>query len=173
MIGAALQRIDRSARLLAPFALSALLVMVSAIPVYIPGYGQIAVDVGLMAVFYWAIYRPDLMPLVAAFGLGLWQDILTGAPIGLHALLLLLANWAIVSQRTFFQGKSFGVIWWCFALVALAVAMLGWILVCTLNATFVNPMPGLFQAGLTIGAFPFMVWLLARAQHVLLPPDNV
>ena len=108
MIYTALQRLDRSVRLLAPFVVSAILVLLSAVPVYVSGYGQIAVDVGLVTVFYWAIYRPDLFPVVAAFALGLWQDILVGSPIGLHALTLLLANWAIVSQRTFFQGKAFG-----------------------------------------------------------------
>jgi len=170
MITAAVQRIDRSARQLAPFLSSVILVMFSALPVYLPGYGQVAVDVGLMTVFYWAIYRPDLFPVIAAFVLGLWQDILVGSPIGLHALILLLANWAIVSQRTFFQGKSFAVIWWCFSLVALASALVSWILVCGLNMTFVSPMAVLFQAALTVGIFPFMAWFLARAQHAIVRP---
>jgi rod shape-determining protein MreD len=173
MITAAVQRIDRSARQLAPFLSSVILVMFSALPVYLPGYGQVAVDVGLMTVFYWAIYRPDLFPVIAAFVLGLWQDILVGSPIGLHALILLLANWAIVSQRTFFQGKSFAVIWWCFSLVALASALVSWILVCALNTTLVSPMAVLSQAALTVGIFPFMAWFLARAQHAIVrPPDE-
>jgi len=170
MITAAFQRLDRSARQLAPFLSSVLLVMLSELPVYIPGYGQVAVDVGLMTVFYWAIYRPDLFPVIAAFVLGLWQDILVGSPIGLHALILLLANWAIVSQRTFFQGKSFAVIWWCFSLVALAAGIVSWVIVCALNTTLVNPVAMLFQAALTVGMFPFMAWLLARAQHAIVRP---
>jgi rod shape-determining protein MreD len=170
MITAAFQRLDRFARQLAPFLSSVFLVMLSALPVYIPGYGQVAVDVGLMTVFYWAIYRPDLFPVIAAFVLGLWQDILVGSPIGLHALILLLANWAIVSQRTFFQGKSFAVIWWCFSLVALAAGIVSWVIVCALNTTLVNPVAMLFQAALTVGMFPFMAWLLARAQHAIVRP---
>lgn len=168
MIAAVLQRLDKSARLVAPFVISALFVMIAALPVQLPGYGQIAINVGLIAVFYWAIYRPDLMPVIAAFCLGLWQDILVGSPVGLYALILMLANWAIVSQRTFFQGKSFGVIWFCFALVTLAASLLSWVIVCGLNTTLIDPMPGLFQAVLTIGAFPFLAWLLARAQHAIL-----
>ena len=170
MITAAVQRIDRSARQLAPFLSSVILVMFSALPVYLPGYGQVVVDVGLMTVFYWAIYRPDLFPVIAAFVLGLWQDILVGSPIGLHAFILLLANWAIVSQRTFFQGKSFAVIWWCFSLVALTSALVSWILVCALNTTLVSSMAVIFQAALTVGVFPFMAWFLARAQHAIVRP---
>ena len=170
MITAAVQRIDRSARQLAPFLSSVILVRFSALPGYLPGYGQVVVDVGLMTVFYWAIYRPDLFPVIAAFVLGLWQDILVGSPIGLHALILLLANWAIVSQRTFFQGKSFAVIWWCFSLVALTSALVSWILVCALNTTLVSSMAVIFQAALTVGVFPFMAWFLARAQHAIVRP---
>ena len=173
MIAAAFQRLDRSARQLAPFITSAMLVMFSALPVYPPGYGQVAADVGLMTVFYWAIYRPDLFPAIAAFVLGLWQDILVGSPIGLHALILLLASWAIVSQRTFFQGKSFAVVWWCFSLVALAASLLSWIIFCGFNFTLMNPAPVLFQAALTVGIFPFMAWLLARVQHAIIRPLDV
>ena len=170
MINTALQRLDRSVRLLGPFVVSIILVMLSALPIHVPGYGQIAVEVGLVTVFYWAIYRPDLFPVFAAFALGLWQDILVGSPIGMHALTLLLANWAIVSQRTFFQGKAFGVIWWSFSLVAVVAAVLSWTVVCVLNMTFISPVAVFFQTLLTIGAFPFMAWFLARIQHAILRP---
>ena len=170
MISGTFQRLDRSARLLVPFFSSVVLVMLSALPVYIPGYGQIAVDVGLITVFYWSIYRPDLFPAIAAFVLGLWQDILVGSPMGLHALILLLVNWIIISQRTFFQGKSFAVIWWCFSLVALASSLVSWVIICSLKVTVVTPTPVFFQAALTIGVFPFMAWLLARAQHAVVRP---
>ncbi len=173
MVAGSFRCIDRFARLLSPFVISAALVLFAALPVQIPGYGQIAFNVGLMTVFYWAIYRPDLMPAVAAFSLGLWQDILVGSPVGLNALILLLANWAIVSQRTFFQGKSFGVIWFCFALVTIVAAFLAWIIVCGLNASLIDPSPGLFQGVFTIGVFPFTAWLLARLQHALLRPVDV
>ena len=175
MINTSLQRLDRSVRLLAPFITSVLLVMLSALPVYVPSYGQIAVDIGLVTVFYWAIYRPDLFSVLAAFALGLWQDILVGSPIGLNALILLLVNWAVVSQRTFFQGKAFAVIWWSFSLVALIAALMSWVIVCALNLTIISPLPVLFQSLLTIGAFPFMAWFLARVQHAVLRrlDDNV
>ncbi len=173
MVAGFFRRIDRFARHLSPFAISAALVLFAALPVQIPGYGQIALNVGLMTVFYWAIYRPDLMPFFAAFSLGLWQDILVGSPIGLNAFILLLTNWTIMSQRNFFHGKSFGVIWFCFALVTIVAAFSAWIIVCGLNASLIDPSPGLFQGVLTIGVFPYLAWLLARLQHALLRPVNV
>ena len=170
MINDALENLDRSARSFSPFLTSFILIMISALPLYMPGYGQIVIEVGLVSVFYWSIYRPDLFPSIAALALGLWQDILVGSPLGLHALVLLLANWAIMSQRNFFQGKSFIVVWWCFSVVALVAALLSWFVVCLLNFAFINPLAVLFQAILTIGAFPFMVWFLARLQKAVLHP---
>lgn len=170
MITATLQRLDRSVRQVVPFVLSIFLVMVAVLPVYVSGYGQIAIDVGLMAVFYWAIFRPDLFPVMAAFGLGLWQEIIVGGPIGVQCLMLLLTYWVIVSQRRFFQGKSFYVIWWSFSVVTIFVTSLSWVIVCTLNITMISPFPILFQMLLTIGVFPFVAWFLARVQHSILRP---
>jgi len=173
MINVAYQRIDRLVRLFIPFLFSVFLVLLTAIPIYLPGYGEIPINVGLIAVFYWAIYRPDLYPPIAAFFLGLWQDILMGGPIGLYSLILLLTNWLIVSQRTFFQGKSFVIIWCSFSMVSLATGTLSWIIVCGLNGAFISPFGVFFQALLTIGAFPFLVWLFGRVQHSVLRTVNV
>ena len=170
MINDALERVDRSVRSFAPFVISFILIMLSALPLYLPGYGEIVIEVGLVSVFYWSIYRPDLFPSVAALALGLWQDILVGSPLGLHALIFLLVNWAIMSQRNFFQGKSFIVVWWGFSVVALIAASLSWLVIFLINLTLINPLAVLFQAILTIGAFPFMAWFLARMQQAVLHP---
>ena len=61
-------------------------------------------------------------------------------------------------------------IWWSFSLVALLLRYLSWTVVCVLNMTFISPVAVLFQTLLTIGAFPFMAWFLARVQHVILRP---
>ena len=168
MINVAYQRFDRLVRLFIPFLSSVFLVLLTAIPIYLPGFGDIPINVGLIAAFYWAIYRPDLFPAIAAFFLGLWQDILIGGPVGLYSIILLLTNWLIVSQRRFFQGKSFVIIWCSFSIVSLSTATLSWIIFCGLNVAFVSPIAVFFQAFLTIGAFPFVAWLLARVQHALL-----
>lgn len=168
MISPAVARFAGPLRSLAPFVISVIFVMLSALPLHLPGYGQIAIEVGLVTVFYWTVYRPDLFPSAAALALGLWQDILTGSPLGLNALILLLANWAIVSQRTFFHGKSFSVVWWGFSIVAVITALLSWVVFCLLNFSLISPLAVMFQALLTIGAFPFMAWVLARFQYAVL-----
>ncbi|WP_300541318.1 rod shape-determining protein MreD [Maricaulis sp.] len=45
----------------------------------------------LMAIFLWSGLRPQFMPPVAVFAIGLAQDLLTGAPMGVWALSYLIA----------------------------------------------------------------------------------
>jgi len=163
-----LQRLDRVARSLWPFVLSLLLVVASVLPIQLSDFGRVAPNLAIMATFYWAIYRPDLFPAPAAFVLGLWLDLLTGAPVGINALVLLLVHWAITSQRRFFQGKSFGVVWWAFALTISGAMALFWVLSAVYHLTLIDPSPVVFQLLLTIAVFPFMTWLLARTQHVVM-----
>ena len=45
----------------------------------------------LVAIFLWAGVRPQFMPPIAVFAIGLTQDLLTGAPMGVWALSYLIA----------------------------------------------------------------------------------
>lgn len=168
MIAGALSRLDRFARLFTPLFTGIFLVLIAAIPFRIPEYGRIAADLGLIVVFYWAAYRPDLLPAIAAFGLGLWQDLVTGGPLGLHALIYFLAHWAVASQLRFFQGKSFAVIWWAFGLVSAAAMLLSWLVVMMLEGAVIDGVPVLFRWAVTIALCPFVTWILARLQHAFL-----
>jgi rod shape-determining protein MreD len=163
-----LQRLDRLARNLTPLALSFLLVIISATPLRIPEFGPVAPNVALIAAYYWGIYRPDLFPLSAAFVVGLWQDVLVGTPLGMNALVLLAIHWFILSQRRFFQGKSFAVVWWAFALMAAAAAVLLWLISMAYHGRLLDATPAAFQGALTMALYPFLTWVFARAQHAVL-----
>ena len=163
-----LQRLDRLARNLTPLTLSFVLVIFSATPLRIPDFGPVAPNVGLIAAYYWGIYRPDLFPTTAAFAVGLWQDVLVGTPLGMNALVLLAIHWFILSQRRFFQGKSFAVVWWAFALVATATAALLWLIAMAYHGRLLDATPAAFQGVLTVALYPFLTWVFARAQHAVL-----
>ena len=161
-------RLDVLARRLLPFAMTVVLVMLSVMPLRVPGFGAVAPMLALMAVYYWAIFRPDLLPAAAVFAIGLFQDILGGMPLGVYTLTLLLVYGIVSSQRRFFLGKSFLVMWWGFMLIALGTAAVTWVIVSALFGTVVNPLPALFQLLLTLALFPPFTWLFIRAQQGLL-----
>ena len=92
-----------------------MLVFAAALPWRLPAFAEVTPAFAVMAVFYWTIYRPERLPYVATFGIGVLQDLLAGTPLGMTALLLLVVQGVVASQRTFFRGKPFLVIWWGFS----------------------------------------------------------
>jgi len=163
------QRLDRLARNLLPLALGLACVLLSVTPVYLPGYGMIGAHFGMMAVFYWAVYRPDLLSPLSAFGLGLMLDILVGTPHGMNALVLILVRMVGETQGRVFRGKSFVLLWWGFGLVALGASVVIWALSVALALALVDPKPALFQAAMTTALFPFLSGVFAWTQQRLLP----
>lgn len=161
-------RIDGLARRLVPFALAFVLVLMTAVPWPVPGISSIEPSLALITVFFWGVNRPDLFPPVAAFLLGLVQDILAGAPLGLHALVLLAAHGMVVSQRRHLVRRPFAVVWCGFVVVAVGAGVLGWTIASIYYLTPVWPQPLVVQWVLDVAVFPPVAWLLARAQQHLL-----
>ena len=167
MKGSFWQRLDNVARRLVPLGLTLALILFSVVPLHIPGYSSIVPMLALTSVYYWAIHRPRLMPPIAVFAVGLAQDVLSGTPLGLHAVVLLLTYGAIVSQRRAFLGKSFLVVWWGFLIVAFTAVLVSWVLVSALSGTLIETRAGVFQFLLTFALYPAMTALFARVQRVI------
>ncbi len=161
-------QLDLAARRLFPFALSVLLVVVSVVPLPVPGYGLVVPAFGLMAVYYWAIHRPDLLPAPAVFLLGLLDDILTGAPTGLNALLFLAVYGIMRNQRRPFLGKPFAVMWFGFIVVAPAAIFAEWLLTSALAGRLAPPHAAFVQLLLTLALYPWLTWLFAAGQRAFL-----
>jgi len=162
------QRMDLLARQLTPALLTLALVVVNVVPVHIPGFSRVAPLLPLMAVYHWAVFRPQLLPAYAVFLIGLLQDILTGAPMGVNAFVFLVAYGAALSQKQFFIGKSFFILWLGFSLIAAGAAVINWVAVSVLSATLVEPRTVLFQYLMTLGFFPAVAWLFLRWQRAFL-----
>ena len=164
------QRFDRALRGLTPLTLTLILTFVSVLPLRVPGLAPVTPVVTLMAVYYWSIYRPDLLPFAATFLVGIVQDSLSGAPLGLSSLVLLLVQGVVISQRRFFHGKTFLVEWWGFMLVAPVALLISWLVASLYFGMLVVPRHLGFQLLLTIALYPALTWLFTRAQHYFLRP---
>jgi len=162
------QRVDVAARRLTPFALTLVLVLIAAVPWRVPFLSSVAPAVALACVYYWAVFRPDLLPPVAVFAVGIVGDSIGGGPFGLGACVLLLVYGIVRSQRRFLIGKSFLVLWWAFLLITPAAVAAQWAATSLLARAMVDPLPGAFQVLLTVAAFPLLTWLLVRAQRAFL-----
>ncbi len=165
------QRLDLWARNTTPFGIAVLLVILNVIPTSIPDYAAITPTLALIAVYHWAIYRPNLLPLTAVFALGLLQDILSGAPLGVYVLVFLTAYGIVLSQRRFLTGKSFMIYWLGFAIIAFGAGVESWVLASIWNFALLDFHSLFFQSLILLGLFPIVAWMLLRWQQVVLPRD--
>lgn len=162
------QRMDVMARHMVPFGLTLLLILIAATPTHLPGMVRVGPMLSLIAVYYWSVYRPDLFRYGSAFALGLFEDVLTGAPLGSGALMLLVASAIVVGQYKFFYGKPFVVTWWAFAIVALAATGIKWLAVSIVFGAIVDLHTIGIEYLLTVALYPLIGWLLARAQMIFI-----
>jgi rod shape-determining protein MreD len=105
-------------------------------------------------------------PLV--FLLGIISDFLTGSPLGLTSLTLLLVHGVAVSQRRVFLGKSFLLTWFGYLLIAFAIAMVSWIISCLYSLTIIPLFPIMIQLFLSLLVFPLFAWGFGVLQNSLL-----
>jgi rod shape-determining protein MreD len=161
-------RLDAASRDVSPVGLTIVLLIVGLVPLQLPGLAQMAPQLPLMAVYHWSVYVPRLMPAWGVFAIGALQDLLTGGPLGVQALVLLAVLGVVRQQHRFFAGKSFAVLWLGFALIAAGAMALAWFFVSILSLTVVGPRPAAFQYLLTVGLYPLVAWLLLRWQQAFL-----
>jgi rod shape-determining protein MreD len=164
----ALPRVNNGAARMLPLATTLFAALISVLPIHIPGYAALTPVFTLMAAYHWTIYRPDLLPPLALFAVGLTEDLLAGSPIGINALLLLLTRSSVLGYRRYFINRTFPFVWTGFTLLTI-VAMLGlWALHCLLNLSLFDFRTTVIRAALTIVIFPLASFLLGRAQRAVM-----
>jgi len=165
-----LQRLDRNARKLLPAATTFLLGLAIVIPTGIPQWGALAPPLMLAAVYYWSLSRPGLLPPSAAFLLGLFQDLLTGAPLGSGALILVLVQWVLRSQQRFLANRSFLLLWAGYAPVVFGAALVEWLVYAAYTFSATPIAEGFVRALLGLVLFPVVAGLVLIPAHRALAP---
>ncbi len=161
------QRLDLLARSLWPFTLTLLLLIVSVVPLRIPYFAPISPGFPLISVYYWAIHRPTILPAPAVFLLGVLHDLLGGAPLGVGVLVLLIVYGVCTSLRRVFLGAPFTAVWFGFAVTAAGAAVVTWVITSLLFTEVLDPSALIFSYLLTVGLYPAVGHLFARAQRSL------
>ncbi|MEM9705944.1 MAG: rod shape-determining protein MreD [Pseudomonadota bacterium] len=119
----------------------------------------------LLIVFFWSIYAPDYLPAPSIFVIGLLQDLYSGGPIGLWALIYLGVQYTFINQRSYFLGREQRVVWVGF-MFATALAGAAFWAMTSLAAG--NPMPLrplALQLILTIAAYPVLAIAFSHLQR--------
>lgn len=161
-------RLDQTGRNMLPFITTVLLMLLSMTPVPIDGFSDVVPPLALTAIVYWAIHRPDLLRPSIVFLLGVLQDLLSGHPLGLTALLFTICYWILLTQRRFFLGNSFGVLWFGFSVLVAGAAVLEWVVFCLIHATILDIRPAVFQSLMAMTVFPLLTWLQMQVHRTFL-----
>ena len=72
-------------------------------------------DFFYIVIYYWTVYRPQLLPCLIILLLGLLKDIIEYNTLGISSLSALFFQLVIISQRKFLFNRTFIVVWLGFA----------------------------------------------------------
>lgn len=144
----------------APMVLCVLVTLVFAAPLRVYSLALPEPLFPMVLAFAWAVIRPSVIAPFAILGVGLFNDLFWGGPLGLWALSLLLAYLLALSTRSLMVGQSGRVLWGWYA--AMSLLAFGFAYVFTLLGSRV--VPNLAAAGLQ-----FLVTIcLYPAAHLLI-----
>ena len=141
-------------RAVLPFVISLIAAVVSNISVGLETLPNAAPFLTLIVVFFWSSRRPELLPPIIVFIIGLWHDSVVGAPIGLTSLLLLAARAAVTEQNIFVFSQSFLLGWIGFSVICFGVIVLKWMLASWTAGLLLTIGPFFVQLLLSIVAYP-------------------
>ncbi|MGB4057876.1 MAG: rod shape-determining protein MreD, partial [Alphaproteobacteria bacterium] len=161
------ERGESSLRLVVPYGLMALLFFVGTVSFGAPLAAAVRPPLFLMAIYYWAIYRPSLIPAWLVFAAGILMDIIVGLPMGLNALAFVLVQWALSDQRRFLMGQSFLMIWIGFAIVSMAMGIVQWGIFGLLSEAWPSFKSLLFSVIFGVALFPLISALMHLTQKIL------
>jgi rod shape-determining protein MreD len=161
------QGLDTTARSLTPSLLLLILIFIGQLPFSLTGHATATPFFVLMAVYYWGLHRPDLLPAVMVFLAGLLQDALEGEPFGVNAFVLIAVYWLTVSQQRHFREQPFLIVWLGFMGVGLMAQVMRWILVSLMQGAAVTPWTVTLEYALTIAFYPVLTVAFALAHRTL------
>ncbi|HEX4078889.1 MAG TPA: hypothetical protein VHX61_08470 [Rhizomicrobium sp.] len=155
---------------LLPFVLALLGTLVANFPISLTG-GVLPVPLfGLMAVYFWGLVRPDLMPPWAALLVGLAEDLLSGGPPGIWATSFVASYIFVDRLRDSLAGlASHGAILG-FAAAVLVAAGTAFAIVAVYYWRLPPIGPVMGAVAVNVVWYIPAVWLMNKAQHHLVGP---
>lgn len=162
------EQVDMLFRVSVPYGFMLLLFVLNTMSLTLPMTGLTEIPLLLMAIYYWSLYRPTLVPVWLVFGAGLLFDLLSGMPIGLHALTFVIVRWIVTDQRLFLTGQPFVTVWLGYAIVSAGAITLQWALFGLIHLQWTPIAPALIMAVLGIFLFPIIMMAL-HFTHKFMP----
>lgn len=155
-------RAGRIAMTVTPFVIGIVCVLLTFVP-----FGRIVGSpltpaFPLMAIYYWAIVKPEMFPPLAVFTVGVLFDLLSGGEIGLWAFVYVVTYSLVVTQRSLLVNAPFSAFWFGFAFSAAFAGAVAWAIVSVIHGMFVPPGPVFWHMMVTVAVFPLFAMVFGR-----------
>jgi rod shape-determining protein MreD len=165
-------QIDWLGRVAVPGLITMIFVLLGMVPLPLPFFHSLGPGLALAAVYHWSIHTPYLLRAPMAFAIGLLGDLLGAAPLGVGALVMLLAQVVVESQRRLLVGGSFLMVWWGYMVVAATAGSVSWLLVSLTSGSLMDPTATVFAYLWSLCVYPGIAALLGLAQRILPREDE-
>ena len=129
--------------------------------------------IGVMCIYFWSIYRPDLFGVFSVFFLGMFFDILSVAPFGLYMLLYLIMYVAVTNVSKYITEKTFEILWAGYALLLAGIMLAGWIISSLYYTQIIPPKSFIFSYLLSIAIYPIVAGINAWFVNIFLQEDDI
>ncbi len=120
-----------------------------------------------MTVFFWVLYRPSTMSYWFLFIVGIAYDSVSGLPLCLTSLSLLLIRAIIGNIRTKYIRASLFVIYGQFALWLFFIMFIQWLIISILNYNMAGLNFAFMQYLLSVFAYPMVHYILTCINKTL------
>ncbi len=153
-----------------PMIVALLLLIISAVPIYIVGLSAFFPVVDVMVIYYWASSRPRVMPDWFIFLLGVLRDGVEGLTIGISSCVYLLVKFIVVASRGLYIRGGFLLVWQGFAIAAIIAIAGKWLLVSFVMNKPISLDSAIMQLMFSIAMYPVFYWFLNLVNITV--PDN-
>jgi rod shape-determining protein MreD len=164
-----IERVGLLLRMLLPYAAIVFLFLMNMMSVPGPLSVIFKAPFFLMALYFWTIVRPTILPVWIVFAFGLVLDILSGAVLGLNAILFMICRIVIYDQRRFLMSQSFVMNWLGFTVLNAAYHGVQWMLFSLIGLRFLSWHDLWPAVVLGVLFFP-LVSMILHVTHKVLPP---
>lgn len=150
-----------------PAATIVAMILLTTLPMGV-GYGLPVGGVWpLIGITFWTLSRPRSMHPVTVFALGLFTDIVSFVPFGIHAAVFVISQFIIIRQRRFLIGQGFWVLWAAYALLAVTVYAVLFYLTSIFLHGSIGFWRGLVGVGVAWAVVPLVAFLLSRLNDII------
>jgi len=162
------ERFEDVARYAAVYAVMLVFFIADVIAIPNPFDWVMSIPFLVIAIYYWALYRPTIMPAILVFALGFMVDILSGAPFALNAMIFVLLQWAVSDHRVFIAAQGFVMVWLIFGVVYSGLIILQWFVNGLINLSWMSVTQIFPQIAVALIMFPLIMMIL-HFIHKILP----